>query len=95
MKKRTEEVVIELANKYCELVWYARKRPEDRFNPACEKPIKEIEFKYPNEILTLQGVDGDWEHGFNSGMLAALRLILDAESGHLEMALEEFPCLDT
>ena len=57
----------------------------------------------------LKSDSGDWEHGFNSGMLACLRLVMTAQNreqftdddgeicwhGGVEDAIEEFPFLDT
>ena len=37
---------------------------------------------------------GDWNHGFNSGMLAALRFVIHAAEDPKE-AQEDFPMLDT
>jgi hypothetical protein len=38
----------------------------------------------------------DWQHGFNSGMLAATRLIRSyVQKEDIALAEEEFPLLDT
>ena len=107
-----------LERKYFELVWYARKGsrgssywddvPEDIMNGAFNAMAK-VEEQYPEEIDNLRSESSDWEHGFNSGMLAALRYVLTATcpyetedefgekimAGGLEEAKEEFPFLDT
>ena len=73
--------------KYFDLVWYARKAPSDNeeywgdttqkikydaLNAACL-----VEEKYPEEIDSLKSMEsGDWQHGFNSGCLAAMRYVL-------------------
>jgi hypothetical protein len=53
--------------------------------------------KYPDECAKLDSDEGDWHHGFNSGMLAAIRLIGGLEAGgeEAEFAIQEFPELDT
>jgi len=52
--------------------------------------------KYPDEVKALISEDeGDWSHGFNSGMLAALRFFMTAEEESLHAAIDEFPFLDS
>jgi hypothetical protein len=51
---------------------------------------------YPDEVKALiSDDDGDWAHGFNSGMLAAIRFFRTAEEESLQDALDEFPSLDS
>ena len=51
---------------------------------------------YPDEVKALISDDeGDWAHGFNSGMLAAMRFCRLAEEESLKDALDEFPNLDS
>lgn len=95
MKKETFEAVSQLEDKYFKLVWYARKTDQDRYNPACEKGIKEAEFLYPSDIDDLASDFGQWHHGFNSGVLAATRFFIEAESSNVKNAADEFPDLDT
>jgi hypothetical protein len=38
---------------------------------------------------------GDYNHGFNSGVLAAVRLVQSIVDGEAEEGLDEFPLLDT
>ncbi|MCT0247669.1 hypothetical protein [Synechococcus sp. CS-205] len=101
-----------LTDKYMQLVWYARSMPTD--DPSWEaypSHIKEgalnsqarVEEHFPDETDSLACPDsGDWEHGFNSGMLAAARLLLaylhpQADGAEwdqqIEDAEEEFPAL--
>jgi len=50
--------------------------------------------KYPEEsVKILDGENADWEHGFNSGMLACLRLVSCARI--YPENIKEFPFLDT
>ena len=58
---------------------------------------KRIEEMYPNEVAALNDQDletRNWAHGFNSGMLAALRLVKPSV-GISNRALEDFPALDS
>ena len=97
--------VKDLEDKYFDLVWYARKPPKTETEywdnipediiAVCEREIKETEDKYPDEVARLRcPFQGDWEHGFNSGMLAAMRL-LRPNIVINKSKMKEFPSLDT
>jgi hypothetical protein len=94
-KSDIEAAVKEMEQKYFDLVWLARKRPEDR--PKASAAIDRIRKAYPDEVERLRGEHGDWEHGFNSGCLAAFRLVqgLLGSKDDAEFAREQFPFLDT
>ena len=118
---KVPEALAELERKYERLVWYARSAPASNVEFWCKVPdhIRQgafesqmrVEEDYPDEVARLRNHDGsDWQHGFNSGMLAALRFVqtaqhpveLDDEEcggtywyGGLEDAEDEFPCLHT
>ena len=92
----TEELKLELQKleaKYETLVWYARKPPTsdaDYWEPLPQyiregafKALMKAEEDYPDDISELRYCDSNWQHGFNSGMLAALRFVMTAQ----------FPCL--
>ena len=104
------------ADKYCDLVWYARSHPKsdtaywekvpDHIREGALNAQARVEEAYPSEVSAL----GDnWNHGFNSGCLAAFRYVLTALCerneidefgeefviGGLAEAEEEFPDLDT
>ena len=104
--------------KYLDLVWYARSHPASdvEYWSKIPKSIKDgafrgqmrVEENYPDEVSALRDSNSNWQHGFNSGMLAALNLIATAQCsyevtedgetfwfGGPEEALEEFPMLDT
>ena len=68
------EKLHEITDKYFDLVWYARKYPEDRQIPGVDEAMKEVERKYPKDIQQYM-TEPDWTHGFNSGMLASARLL--------------------
>jgi len=80
-------------------VWLARKSEEDEEIPIVKEHCKRIRTEYPKETENLADPErGDWEHGFNSGMLAAVRLIgayVDGSKRDIKMMEEWFPDLDT
>ena len=83
-----------LMEKYYDLVWLARKNSEDFENPIIKLQIDKVCNKYPEEsVKILDGENTNWEHGFNSGMLACLRLVSCARI--YPENIEEFPFLDT
>ena len=83
-------VIRELEDKYFDLVWLARKpNPNDPdgmaefFDDGCTLSTRmhmaELKAKYPSEVHRLSCPEsGDWEHGFNSGILAAMRFLTTA-----------------
>ncbi len=74
--KSTDDRLKELESKYFDLVWLARKSQEDYQNPAIKEPWDKVVAKYPIETGEIADpVTGDWTHGFNSGMLACVRLL--------------------
>lgn len=94
----------QMEEKYFNLVWYARSKPSSVTN----EPRKDVETKYPVEVKKLQADDGNWTHGFNSGMLAGMRLVLgimEERDGNdvdeeqrmtkARCALSDFPMLDS
>ena len=90
-------LIHETEEKYELLVWYARKTPEivEKY-PQIAPRLKEIEAQYPEETEALSDDDrADWQHGFNSGVLACVRLIRDAGSRGSQAALEDFPNCDS
>jgi hypothetical protein len=66
----------DLEHKYFNLVWLARKTPDLWYHPQIGPKIKEVEDEFPkeSEILT-RPKEGDWQHGFHSGILACVRLL--------------------
>lgn len=87
--------LVAMEQKYFGLVWLARSRPEDGDRAAAKRD--EISRRYPKEVKALGGEHSDWEHGFNSGCLAALRLAVGllGTKTEIEMAERDFPFLDT
>jgi hypothetical protein len=97
-KHELEHRLDELEQKYFHLVWYARTDPgciKDG-HPAMPGAV-EVEMKMPEEVAKLRGDEADWTHGFNSGCLAAFRLVqgLMGNKTEARCAEEEFPFLDT
>ncbi len=107
--ERVLEKLGELAGKYFDLVWYARSDPDcyaddpdmsDSLRAQVFMAQAGVEANYPEEVKDLNSQEiTNWTHGFNSGMLAAIRLVRTAldgsEFGGMELALDEFPFLDT
>lgn len=93
-KSDVERRIGELEKKYFDLVWYARSKPSE---PLGKSGRERISKALPEECARLSGAGGDWEHGFNSGCLAALRLVqgLLGSAADAQQAEEEFPFLDT
>jgi hypothetical protein len=94
-KKELIENVITKETKYTDLIWYARSSPENINIKGVRENKERIENLYPNEVTDLQSENGDWYHGFNSGMLAALRYVLTMDDLGIKQADEEFPMLDS
>ena len=94
-KKELIENVIVKQNKYADLLWYARTSPEHINIKGVKENKDRIEKIYPNEVTQLSSENGDWQHGFNSGMVAALRYVLTMDDLGKEQADEEFPMLDS
>lgn len=89
----------DLEKKYSDLVWIARKSKEDEEdNRKVRVRCKRIREAYPEEVEKLKEPPSDWAHGFDSGMLAAVRLIeahLEGDKKYIKIAEETFPDLDT
>jgi len=89
MKKEIKLALEEMMRKYRSLVWFARSDPDNETIQPQQKIVEEL---FPEEITRLKNGDSNWEHGFNSGMLAGIRFAL---SKNLEKANQFFPDLDT
>jgi hypothetical protein len=94
-KKQLLKTIIEKHDKYSDLLWYARSGSENESIKGVKENLDKIETLYPNEVSELQGENSDWQHGFNSGVVAIIRYILAIEDFGLEHADEEFPMLDS
>ena len=98
-----EKRISEIIDKYGDLVWFASSDPET-YPTACE-PYRAILRKYYKECKALKDDDENWQHGFNSGMLACARLLsmyvgevdefLLNRSESIAVGEKEFPCLNT
>jgi hypothetical protein len=97
--KKLEEQLKSDMDKYCDLVWYARTDEQELLRLEIYeglKKVQEIEKKYPEEISNLINPNNDnWDHGFNSGMLAASRMYIEILTGSYKYAIENFPELDS
>lgn len=95
-KKQLFENIQQKEDKYFDLVWYARSKPEHINIEGVKENIERIETLYPTEVERLKNEEwADWQHGFHSGMVAALRYVLTMNEMGLEQADEEFPMLDS
>ena len=94
-KKQLLETIVQKQDKYVDLLWYARSNPKHIDIKGVKENKERIEALYPNEVKELQSENGDWQHGFHSGMVAALRYILTMDDMGKETADEEFPMLDS
>jgi len=119
LPKAFMELLSSMEEKYCDLVWYARKPTEgigkiwednDWYKDLDEetvenirKSVKEIAEAFPGETMSLSLEYGlsngsDWQHGFNSGMLAFTRLLsglADEEEANRRDSVYFFPELDS
>jgi hypothetical protein len=89
------KTAVELQDKYVDLLWYARTSPENYNIKGVKQNIERIEKLYPKEVDALHSEEGNWQHGFHSGMVAALRYIFTMDDLGKEQADDEFPMLDT
>lgn len=72
----TKEYFYEFMRKYEELVSYARTRPGDP-DSRLNRDARLREF-YMEETDALASDIGDWQHGFHSGCLATMRMVMTA-----------------
>jgi hypothetical protein len=95
--KKTEllQSISEKEKVYRSLLWYARTTPQSLSIEGVANKVAEIEDLYPKEVSELGGDNSEWQHGFHSGMVAALRYILTLDKLGKEQADEEFPMLDS
>jgi len=96
---KKEEILTEVKrfhDKYESLVKYARVTPRQISEHKLVKElVDKVETDYSKEAKEISGKDGDWHHGFNSGMLAACRYILSLNDVDKDFADNHFPFLDT
>ena len=95
-KERIMQEVLTMHDKYESLVKYARVKPEHILeHKRVEEFMIKTESNYPKEVEEIISESGDWHHGFNSGMLAAVRYIMTSNSIDRDTATEWFPELHT
>lgn len=94
-KKEIFDAVLKKEQKYFELVWYARSGKNIKIPAVLQNRVR-IEKLHPVEIANLKDLESsDWHHGFNSGMLAAIRYFSDLDEMEIDSAEQNFPFLDT
>lgn len=69
-----KEYFQEFCEKYDKLVWFARSHPDCE---VAKNPQSRVLEMFPDECDDLRSESGDWHHGFNSGCLATMRMVLD------------------
>lgn len=96
-KKQLIEEVKQLEHKYEMLVWYARKSEQQIATiEGVRIAAQGVAEDYPEEVASLNSpLFGNWQHGFNSGMLAGTRFVLDALNDGIDEAYEFFPDLNS
>lgn len=97
-KAEITERLDQLEKKYFDLVWFARTSPRCLKDDHISMPgLVRIKMSMPEECEKLAGEHSDFYHGFNSGCLAAFRLVsgLMSTKRNAQLAEESFPFLDT
>jgi len=77
--QRAESKLLEYLEKYESLVWYARSDSAMLLEKEIYEGLaaqKRIEKAYPQDVHQLHNDNDNWTHGFNSGVLAAIRLTM-------------------
>ena len=69
--KELEELIAKKYDKYNNLLWYARSKPEDINIKGVKENKERIEREFAEEVAELEGEQSDWQHGFHSGCCAA------------------------
>ena len=95
----------EMCFKHERLMWYARKDKDERspywdgipehIKRGAFESMANVERDYPIEVADLDGDDSAWHHGFNSGVVAAIRYVWELLADGEEVADENFPSLYT
>lgn len=96
--QKANEYLNDLEVKYCNLVWYARSNKDELLESESYEilsKVLEIEKIYKDDVLDIIDDDTNWQHGFNSGMLAAIRLVIGLMNENFEDSIDDFPFLDT
>lgn len=99
-RSQCDALLVAAESKYCDLVWYYRTVSHTptlgKGHPVGDRAI-EIRDKYPHDCAHLLGPNGPWQHGFNSGCLAAYRYAAGLRGDRLEQeaAISNYPFLDT
>ena len=94
--KRFDLINGEFMSKYLDLVWFARSNPdklveEERYEMVKDviSSLQKIADKYPKEVAELCADETNWQHGFNSGVLAYARFLSSyVEDGLWEVCKE-------
>ncbi len=81
---------------YTDMLWFARTNETTLSTiELARKNYDRIESQFPELVDKLRNDDSNFEHGFNSGVVAAIRYMLDLKETDLENARQNFPDLDS
>ena len=97
-KEDVKKAMQDIHGKYLDLVWYARSGnniDHPVHGSAVIKSRAKTDQKYSDDTNELHKCDSNWQHGFNSGMLACVRYLWSIEELGKQLAKESFPELDT
>lgn len=72
--ERVASRIAKIEKKYLDLVWLAERVPEDEEKTAIHDRCEAIRKQYPKESAVV-AEGGEWETGFDCGMLATARLL--------------------
>lgn len=87
-----KELLKVIENKYFNLVWYARSKSMEKKIVKIREEIKET---FPKDIEELDESIDNWQHGFNSGVLAMSRKIFEIINNYPESGDGRYWDLDT
>ena len=76
---RAKDYLSKLEDKYCSLVWYTRSDKNDLLSNEMYEQLSSmvrIESLYKDDVNSLLNDETNWKHGFDSGVLASIRLVL-------------------
>lgn len=90
-KEEILDQVVNMESKYASLVWYGR---SDFENESLNNSRNKIKNAFPSEVKLLETSDSNWDHGYFTGIMVALRYIMDLEDLGIKKANNNFPVLD-
>lgn len=74
-REELENKFLEMLDKYGELSWAGSLQLEDLENPLTRQKYDQLKERYPRDMEKIEGPEGTWWRGFNTGILACCQLI--------------------